>query len=141
MHPRLPVCCRPEAFDLLSHHLTCIASPDGLMSAAVAVSMHELGEVDIDTVDRALQVPVNEIRKRVRGDQPQAILAHMHEVLFDELKFGGNSEEYYTSANSYLPTVLKTHRGLPITLSLVYKIVAERVGLRVHGVGLPGHFI
>ena len=45
------------------------------------------------------------------------------------------------SANSYLPEVLRTRRGLPITLSLVYKVVAERLGLRARGIGLPGHFL
>src|SRR5208282_3657952 len=41
----------------------------------------------------------------------------------------------------YLPAVLANKRGLPITLSLIYKIVAERLGLRAWGVGLPGHFL
>ena len=44
-------------------------------------------------------------------------------------------------ANSYLPEVLKTRRGLPITLVLVYKCVAEGVGLTVHGINSPGHFL
>ena len=35
----------------------------------------------------------------------------------------------------------KSKKGLPITLSLIYKIVADRLGLRAWGVGLPGHFL
>ena len=35
----------------------------------------------------------------------------------------------------------RTRRGLPITLVLVYKCVAEGVGLRVHGINSPGHFL
>jgi len=31
--------------------------------------------------------------------------------------------------------------GLPISLSLIYKVVAERLGFRAWGVGLPGHFL
>src|SRR5206468_6452152 len=80
-------------------------------------------------------------RSRVRGGQPQALLVHLHEYLFTELGFAGNIEDYYNPYNSYLPSVLATKRGLPITLSLVYKIVAERLGLRAWGVGLPGHFL
>jgi regulator of sirC expression with transglutaminase-like and TPR domain len=62
-------------------------------------------------------------------------------VLFEEEGFTGNTDDYYNVANSYLPVVLQTRRGLPITLSLIYKAVAERLGLRVWGIGLPGHFI
>ncbi len=142
---RLPLCCRPAAFDLLGRQIASLASPDALLNAAVAISMHELGTgqdgVQPDAIDRALQRMANEVRQRVRGNQPQAILAHLHEYLFDEQGFVGNGDEYYAAANSYLPSVLKAKRGLPITLSLVYKIVAERVGLRVNGIGLPGHFI
>jgi regulator of sirC expression with transglutaminase-like and TPR domain len=98
-------------------------------------------EANPQRVDRQLQGYVDAVRKRVRGQQPQAILAHMHDVLFDHGGLTGNTDDYYNPSNSYLPAVLATKRGLPITLSLVYKIVAERLGLRCWGVGLPGHFL
>jgi regulator of sirC expression with transglutaminase-like and TPR domain len=69
------------------------------------------------------------------------MLAHLHDVLFDVLGFRGNTEDYYRAANSYLPEVLRTRRGLPITLTLVYRRVADGVGLVVHGVNAPGHFL
>jgi regulator of sirC expression with transglutaminase-like and TPR domain len=37
--------------------------------------------------------------------------------------------------------VLTTHHGLPITLVLIYKCVAEEVGLSVRGINSPGHFL
>ena len=37
--------------------------------------------------------------------------------------------------------MLRTHRGLPITLALIYKCVAEGVGLTVRGINSPGHFL
>jgi regulator of sirC expression with transglutaminase-like and TPR domain len=48
---------------------------------------------------------------------------------------------YYNALNSYLPAVLNSRRGLPILLSLVYKLVADGTGLTVHGVNAPGHFM
>jgi regulator of sirC expression with transglutaminase-like and TPR domain len=62
-------------------------------------------------------------------------------VLFDVVGFSGNVDDYYNPANSYVSEVLRTHRGLPITLVLVYKCVAERVGLVVRGINSPGHFL
>jgi regulator of sirC expression with transglutaminase-like and TPR domain len=118
-----------------------IESPDALIHGAVAIAMHQMPGVDPARVDKTLQSYVDIIRSRVRGSQPQALVAHMHEVLFEEAGFTGDTDDYYAAANSYLPAVLDTKRGLPITLCLIYKIVAQRLGLRCWGVGLPGHFL
>jgi len=40
-----------------------------------------------------------------------------------------------------LPAVLNSRRGVPITLALLYKAVAEGAGLTVLGVNAPGHFL
>ena len=138
---KLPVCCSPGAFELLGKAAANIDSPDALMNGAVAIAMHQMEDVDAAAVDAQLQGYADTVRSRVRGRQPQALLAHLHAVLFDEEGFSGNTDDYYNPANSYLPAVLETKRGLPITLSLIYKLVADRLGLRTWGVGLPGHFL
>ncbi|HEX4053385.1 MAG TPA: transglutaminase-like domain-containing protein [Tepidisphaeraceae bacterium] len=139
--PDLPQCCTPDAFKLLGRQVEAIKSTDALLYGAVAISMHHMEDANPQRVDRQLQYYVDAVRKRARSQQTQAVLAHLHDVLFDEAGFRGNTEDYYNPVNSYLPAVLATKRGLPITLSLVYKIVAERLGLRTWGVGLPGHFL
>lgn len=141
MSPTLPLCASPRAFNLLARQVPVINSPEALIQGAVAIAMHQTEDVDPLAVDAQLQSYADTVRTRVRGRQPQAILAHLHEFLFDEEGFVGNVDDYYNPANSYLPSVLETKRGLPITLSLVYKSVAERLGLRVWGIGLPGHFL
>jgi regulator of sirC expression with transglutaminase-like and TPR domain len=141
MKPTLPLCCSPRAFKLLSQQLQVINSPDALVHGAVAIAMHQLEDADVASADATLQRYADTVRSRVRGRQPQAILAHLHELLFEEEGFVGDSEDYHNPLNSYLPTVLSRKKGLPITLSLVYKTVAERLGLRAYGVGLPGHFL
>ncbi|HET6251202.1 MAG TPA: transglutaminase-like domain-containing protein [Tepidisphaeraceae bacterium] len=141
MITQLPLCSSSRAFSLLASQLPAIDSPDALLNGAVAIAMHELENADPAIVDARIQEYADTIRSRVRGGQPQALLAHLHEYLFEEAGFRGNTEDYYNPANSYLPAVVETHQGLPITLSLVYKLVAERLGLRAWGVGLPGHFM
>lgn len=141
MIPKLPLCSSAPAFGLLARHVSQINSPDALLNCAVAIAMHQNPLIDVQAVDETLQNYADTVRSRVRGAQPQALLAHLHEYLFEELKFAGNTLDYYNPANSYLPNVLETKLGLPITLSMVYKLVAERVGFRTWGVGLPGHFL
>lgn len=141
MIPQLPICASPTAFGLLASQLDVLESPDALLQGALAIAMHEQADVNAAEVDSTLQTYADTIRSRVRGNQPQAMLAHLHDYLFDELGFIGDTETYYSPANSYLPHVLEHKRGLPITLTLVYRLVAQRLGMRCWGVALPGHFV
>jgi regulator of sirC expression with transglutaminase-like and TPR domain len=62
-------------------------------------------------------------------------------VLFVEEEFRGNKEDYYDPRNSYLNEVLDRGLGIPITLSVVYQTMAERLGVAMAGVDLPLHFM
>jgi regulator of sirC expression with transglutaminase-like and TPR domain len=68
-------------------------------------------------------------------------IEYLAEFLFGELHFRGNSDCYYCEANSLLPHVIESRKGIPISLSLVYSMVAARAGMKVEGINLPGHFI
>jgi len=114
---------------------------DALLEGAVAIAQQAMPKVEKVQVEDSLDEFADQINARVRGPQWQARIAHLHDVLFDQEGFIGNTLNYHDAANSYLPRVLETRRGLPITLSLVYKLVAKRIGLSVRGIGLPGHFI
>ncbi len=65
----------------------------------------------------------------------------LNRYLFEELGFAGNESDYYDPRNSILQHVLGRRMGIPITLSIIYAEVGRRAGLRVEGVGLPGHFV
>jgi regulator of sirC expression with transglutaminase-like and TPR domain len=63
------------------------------------------------------------------------------DFLFGELRFQGNSGEYNDPRNSYLNDVLDRRLGIPITLSILYIEIAQRLEIPAYGIGLPGHFI
>jgi len=65
----------------------------------------------------------------------------LNRVLFHEWSFRGNVEHYDDPRNSFLDQVLARRTGLPISLSIVYLLVAERLDLELEAVGLPGHFV
>nr|MCU0491654.1 transglutaminase-like domain-containing protein [Chloroflexaceae bacterium] len=71
----------------------------------------------------------------------QAIVAALNHYLFEELGFRGNQDDYHNPANSYLDQVLERRTGLPITLAVIYIEFGRLLGLPIHGVALPGHFI
>ena len=65
----------------------------------------------------------------------------LNRVLFHEFGLHGNAENYTDPLNSHLDQVLARRKGIPISLSIVYLLVAERVGLQLEAVALPGHFM
>jgi len=66
---------------------------------------------------------------------------HLNRQLFGALGFSGNEKRYYDPDNSYLNRVIETRRGIPVSLSVLYLLVAKRLGLPVYGVATPGHFL
>lgn len=136
-----PAYCRPDAYLAFASSVPAAGTAEGLFRAAWAISQHELPDAQLTAGEAAVGQLVEAVRRRVRSQSPDALLAHLHNVLFDELEFRGNVEHYYLAANSYLPEVLRTRRGLPITLTLLYRRVAAGLGLVVHGVNAPGHFL
>lgn len=68
-------------------------------------------------------------------------LDRLNHLLFEELGFSGDTEDYYDPANSCLDQVVARRRGIPITLSLTYMEIARRTGRIVEGVALPAHFL
>ena len=65
----------------------------------------------------------------------------MNRVLFRDERFRGNWNDYFDPQNSYLNRVIDRKLGIPISLSVIYLLVAHLVGIPVRGVGVPGHFM
>jgi len=82
----------------------------------------------------------HEARHYLRGSL-EARVTGLCRYLFHDLGFRGNTQSYYEPRNSYLNEVLDRRTGLPILLAIVAIAVGERAGLRIAGVGLPGHFV
>jgi regulator of sirC expression with transglutaminase-like and TPR domain len=133
--------CRPEAYQLFAAQLPEINRTENLWKATAAIAMHAIDDVRIDDIDGRFAELADRVRRGAASGQEVAVQAHLHRVLFEEEGFVGNLKNYRNALNSYLPVVLETRCGLPILLALVYKVVAERVALRVEGVNSPGHFL
>ena len=62
-------------------------------------------------------------------------------ILFDTMGFRGNKKNYYAAQNSFINAVLETRKGNPLSLSILYIVLAERLGVPIFGVNLPNHFL
>lgn len=128
-----------------SRFAALVSRPDDevdLAAAALLIAAEAYPQLVPDTYLRRL----DELAERVRDRQwdataPVVMLQDVNRVLFEEESFRGNSENYYDPRNSFLNDVLDRRLGIPITLSVVYLEVGWRLGLPLHGVNFPGHFL
>jgi regulator of sirC expression with transglutaminase-like and TPR domain len=61
--------------------------------------------------------------------------------LFGELGLDGERESYYEPESSFLDVAIQRRRSIPITLSVLTMEVARRAGIKLDGIGMPGHFL
>ncbi len=65
----------------------------------------------------------------------------INRVLFHEYGFRGDVEHCNDPRNSLFDHVLARRRGIPVTLGIVYLLVARRLDLPLEPVAPPGHFV
>ncbi|OGQ84487.1 MAG: hypothetical protein A3G40_10690 [Deltaproteobacteria bacterium RIFCSPLOWO2_12_FULL_57_22] len=113
-----------------------------LARAALAVAQAEYPDLDTEAYVAMLDGLARAVERHCTGASDlYRRLAAMNYVLFQQEGFRGNRSDYYDPRNSYLNEVLERKTGIPITLSVLYMEIAKRVGLTLHGVGFPGHFL
>lgn len=100
--------------------------------------------VEPDFDQMAALARLDELADAARGDGPGLEpdqVERLCRVLFEQQRFRGDTDTYYDPLNCCLHSALETGRGMPITLAVVMIEVARRIGLELHGVGAPFHFL
>jgi regulator of sirC expression with transglutaminase-like and TPR domain len=64
-----------------------------------------------------------------------------NKVFYGRFGFKGNAADYYAASNSYINNVIESKKGNPLSLGIVYSIVAQSLQLPIYGVNLPNHFV
>jgi regulator of sirC expression with transglutaminase-like and TPR domain len=113
-----------------------------LEQAAWLLAQTQYPLINVEAYQALLDGYANELRGRLGSTaEPEATLTVINQYLFGELGFVGNEENYYDPENSYLNRVMDERTGNPVSLCLLYLLLARRLLLPVAGIGLPGHFI
>jgi regulator of sirC expression with transglutaminase-like and TPR domain len=60
---------------------------------------------------------------------------------YTKLSFSASESELFSSKHSLLDQVIDYRTGIPVTLSILFCHIAQKLGFDVHGVNFPGHFI
>lgn len=99
----------------------------------------ELNEKTItDQVGQIIQDVWLEINNNLTPLEKVKIINH---IFYDVHGFRGNKRDIQSPQNSYVNTVLETRKANPISLSIIYMVVAQSLKIPIYGINLPQNFI
>ena len=113
-----------------------------LLTGALLIAKYQYPDLNEDKLKRHIQQIRQdvwlELNDKLTALEQVKILNH---ILFDVHNFRGNTKNYHAPQNSYINNVLESKKGNPLSLSLVYLIVAQDLEIPIYGVNLPEHFV
>ncbi|MBX7182769.1 MAG: transglutaminase-like domain-containing protein [Bacteroidia bacterium] len=113
-----------------------------LLQGAILIAKYQYPDLNEDKIkthlDLIRQDTWLELNPRLTVLEKIKVLNH---ILFEIHGFGGNTTNYHSPTNSYINNVLETKKGNPLSLSIIYCIIAQSLDIPIFGVNLPEHFI
>lgn len=118
------------------------SSERDLLEGALIVSRYQYPNFDEGQLREKLQ----EIRKDIwlelnDGQTAYEKIRVFNKLFFGKHRFSGNSKDYHSPLNSCINTVMEMRKGNPLSLSIIYSVIAQSLDIPVYGVNLPNHFI
>lgn len=131
-------------FDILKQELadwSKAPAPD-LLKGALLMARYQYPDLEEATVLQQIE----KIRKDVWLEMNDNLTALekvqvINHILYEVHGFSGNTTNYHAPQNSFINVVLESHKGNPLSLSLIYSIVAQQNDIPIYGINLPEHFI
>ena len=113
-----------------------------LFEAMIILSRFRYPKLDLEKVNQTLSKIRQDVWLEV-NDNMTALerIRVMNRIFFDLHGFKGNTQDFIAPENSFINDVLNKRKGNPITLSIIYSIIAQGVNIPVYGVNMPRQFI
>lgn len=131
-------------FEALLKHLGAWrdAGAASLLDGAILISRYQYPDFDEELMLKQLeQIQQDiwiELNANLTAFEQVKVINH---ILFEVYGFTGNTQNYHAPKNSFLNVVLESKKGNPLSLSLIYSIIAQNLDLPIYGINLPRHFV
>ena len=113
-----------------------------LLNGALLLAKYQFPEMDEEKVKNH----INQIKQDVWLELKENLTALekvkiINPILFEVHGFDGNRKNYHAPNNSYINCVLESKKGNPLSIGIVYMIIAQGLDIPIYGVNLPEHFV
>lgn len=115
---------------------------EDLLEGMWAIATYQYPELSLEKLRQDVEQIYYEVWLEIRdGMHPMDQIKTLNSVIFGKLKFGANTKHFHSASNSMLNVVIELKKGNPISLCVIYLLVAQKLNLPVWGVNLPNLFI
>ena len=115
---------------------------EDLMEGLWLICTYQYPDLEFSTIKNAMEQIYYEVWLEMKPDMlPMEQVRTLNNVLFTKLKFSSNTKNFHSPANSMISQVLESKKGNPISLCVIYMMVAQKLKLPIYGVNLPSLFI
>lgn len=107
-----------------------------------ALATYQYPELSLDKLENEIE-QLYQIVQPLLKPEMEAVeqIKTLNGVFYGEMGFGANTKSFHSAANSMINAVLENKKGNPITLCVIYMLIARKLGLPVYGVNLPSLFV
>ena len=115
---------------------------EDLLEGALIVSRYRYPELDEHRVKSKLAALRQDIWLELNDNLTafEKVRVFNH-IFFQTHGYRGNKRDYHAPKNSYINEVLDSKKGNPLSLAIIYQVLAEELDLPLRGVNLPNHFV
>ncbi|MFM7759185.1 MAG: transglutaminase-like domain-containing protein [Crocinitomicaceae bacterium] len=119
------------------------SSPDkDLLEGSILIAKYQYPGLDELKIKDSIQNLRKDIWLELNDNQTSFEKVKIfNRIFFDLHQFSGDTKHYHSPVNSFINTVLESKKGNPLSLCLLYSIVAQSLDLPIYGVNLPNHFV
>jgi regulator of sirC expression with transglutaminase-like and TPR domain len=115
---------------------------DNLWLGALLIARYQYPDLKEDKLEKQIQLIKQdvwlELNENLTALEKVRVINH---ILFDVHRYSGNTENYNAPENSYINKVIENKKGNPLTLAIIYLIIAKQLQMPIFGVNLPQHFV
>jgi len=113
-----------------------------LLKGALLIAKYQYPDLNEDSITEDFDKMVREIRpKMIDNLLPIEKVKILNEFFYDIYGFRGNTTNYQSPQNSYLNNVMESKKGNPLSLGIIYSVIAHHLSIPLYGVNLPHHFV
>ena len=131
-------------FELVQERLThwYAHEQEDLLKGMWILATYQYPDLEYEQLSKKIEQLYREIWTQLGPDLlPFDQIKMINSTLFEKFKFRANTKNFHAPGNSMINSVLESSKGNPISLSTLYLLIAQKLGLPIFGVNLPNLFV
>ena len=114
-----------------------------LLKAMWLIATYQYPDLELTSLKKNIEQIYDQVGTEISKIEmhPYDQVKILNGVLFSKFKFSANTKNFHSPGNSMINSVLDSKKGNPISLCVIYLLVAKKLKLPIYGVNLPNLFI